>query len=86
MFSILHHTLIKSYLKCKNLYVRDTTPFETEAFLYELQRNTETLQMQDVNTTFSKLALSKSTPYADGTNSCILKPPLSMLQVQRVAI
>jgi len=47
----------KSYLKCKKLYVRDTTLFETEAFLDELQRNINTWQMQDVNTTFSKFAL-----------------------------
>jgi len=47
----------KSYQKCKKVYVRDTTLFETEAFLDELQRNMETLQIEDVNTTFCRFAL-----------------------------
>jgi len=46
IFCIIPST--KSYLKCKKLYVGDTTLFETEAFLDELQRNMETLQMQDL--------------------------------------
>ena len=55
IFCIIPST--KSYQKCTKLYARDTTLFETEAFLDELQRNMETLQIQDVNTTFSRFAL-----------------------------
>jgi len=52
IFCIIPST--KSYQKCKKLYARDTTLFETEAFPDELQMNMETLQMQDVNTTVSR--------------------------------
>jgi len=55
IFCIIPST--KSNQKCKKLYARDTTLFETEVFLDELQRNMETLQIQDVNTTFSRFAL-----------------------------
>jgi len=56
--NILHHIpSSKSYYKCKKLYVRDTTLLENEAFLDDLQRNMETLQMQDIKTTFYKFAL-----------------------------
>ena len=46
-----------SFHKSKTLHFRDTRLFVHEASLDELQSNMETLQMQDVNTTFSKFAL-----------------------------